>query len=218
MTSTLDGARIARTWPEAPTSFLPDRLPVRAWRDPVVDSLGHDPRSAYVERFWLPVLGPSTVWLLRRLAFLLEDSPEGAEVNTAELARQLGIGERTGPSAPFCRTVKRCVDFQMARWEEPALAVRRLLPPLANRHLRRLPEALRLEHEALASSRPASPDEKLLRHGRHLAVSLLDYGEDQSAAESQLVRWGFERPLAQQCASFAAIVISRRRAAASTGT
>ena len=27
---------------------------------PDKDELGHDPRSAYVERFWLPVLGPST--------------------------------------------------------------------------------------------------------------------------------------------------------------
>ena len=34
---------------------------VEPWPDPVIDELGHDPRSAYVERFWLPVLGPSTV-------------------------------------------------------------------------------------------------------------------------------------------------------------
>jgi hypothetical protein len=33
---------------------------VEPWPDPVIDELGHDPRSAYVERFWLPVLGPST--------------------------------------------------------------------------------------------------------------------------------------------------------------
>jgi len=33
-------------------------LTIRAWEDPVVDALGHDPRSEYVERFWLPVLGP----------------------------------------------------------------------------------------------------------------------------------------------------------------
>ena len=30
------------------------------WLDPVIDELGHDPRSAYVETFWLPVLGPPT--------------------------------------------------------------------------------------------------------------------------------------------------------------
>lgn len=36
-------------------------IAVEAWSDPVIDQLGHDPRSAYVERFWLPVLGPSGV-------------------------------------------------------------------------------------------------------------------------------------------------------------
>ncbi len=25
---------------------------IEAWPDPVIDELGHDPRSAYVERFW----------------------------------------------------------------------------------------------------------------------------------------------------------------------
>ena len=33
---------------------------VEPWPDPVIDELGHDPRSAYVETFWLPVLGPTT--------------------------------------------------------------------------------------------------------------------------------------------------------------
>jgi hypothetical protein len=33
----------------------------------VVDTLGFDPRSSYVED-WLGILGPSTTWLLRRLA------------------------------------------------------------------------------------------------------------------------------------------------------
>ncbi len=47
---------------EAPElSFPIDRLTVEAWPDPVIDQLGHDPRSAYVERFWLGVLGPSRI-------------------------------------------------------------------------------------------------------------------------------------------------------------
>jgi hypothetical protein len=33
-------------------------LRVEAWHDPVIDELGYDPRSSYVEIFWLPVLGP----------------------------------------------------------------------------------------------------------------------------------------------------------------
>ena len=38
-------------------------LAIRPWPDPVIDAVGHDPRSSYVEHFWLGVLGPSTTWL-----------------------------------------------------------------------------------------------------------------------------------------------------------
>jgi hypothetical protein len=36
-------------------------LRVEPWPDPVIDEVGHDPRSSYVETFWLPVLGPTTI-------------------------------------------------------------------------------------------------------------------------------------------------------------
>ncbi len=127
----------------APTEWLR----IEPLRDPVVDGIGYDPRSAYVETFWLPVLGPSTTWMLRRFASHLAVAPGGVDLPVDDLARCLGIGERTGPNAPFARTVKRCVDFQMAEWREEALAVRLRLPPLAQRHLRRLPESLQREHE-----------------------------------------------------------------------
>ena len=124
-------------------------LYVEPWLDPVIDELGHDPRSAYVETFWLPVLGPSTTWLLRHLTTRLEESPAGVELDVEETARSLGLGERLGPNAPFARTLKRCVDFGMAEWRGSFhLAVRRRLPPLARRHLRRLPESLQARHEA----------------------------------------------------------------------
>ena len=126
-------------------------LRVEPWLDPVIDNLGHDPRSAYVETFWLPVLGPSTTWLLRHLTTRLEESPDGVELDVDETARSLGLGERLGPNAPFARTLKRCVDFGMAEWRGPLhLAVRRRLPPLARRHLRRLPESLQARHDAAA--------------------------------------------------------------------
>ena len=32
---------------------------IRPWVEPVVDARGHDPRSAYVERYWLGVIGPT---------------------------------------------------------------------------------------------------------------------------------------------------------------
>lgn len=36
-------------------------LTIRPWPDDVIDSLGHDPRSHYVETYWLGILGPPTM-------------------------------------------------------------------------------------------------------------------------------------------------------------
>ncbi|MGA2530115.1 MAG: hypothetical protein ABSG36_13255 [Acidimicrobiales bacterium] len=119
------------------------RFRLEPWSDPVIDEVGYDPRSTYVETFWLPVLGPSTTCLLRHFTIRLEGSPDGVELDVEDTARALGLGERLGQNSPFARTIKRCVDFDMAEYRGPkVLAARVHLPPLARRHLRRLPESL----------------------------------------------------------------------------
>ena len=182
-------------------------ITVGAWRDPVVEALGHDARSLYVETFWLPVLGPSTVLLLRRLAGALASSPSGCAIGVVETSRALGLGERPGRNAPLLRTVARCVDFEMARVTGPgSIAVRTALPPLTRRHLARLPQSLRDEH-ALLDSLPGSstvPIDEMRRRGRQLALSLVDLGEDTAGTARQLTRWRFHPALATECAEWAA--------------
>jgi hypothetical protein len=34
-------------------------ITIKPWNDPILDVAGHDPRSRYVETFWLPTLGPT---------------------------------------------------------------------------------------------------------------------------------------------------------------
>jgi hypothetical protein len=46
--------------PVAIPDLSTETIAIRPWPDEVIDAVGHDPRSAYVERFWLGVLGPST--------------------------------------------------------------------------------------------------------------------------------------------------------------
>src|SRR5215831_455490 len=62
-------------------AFPADSLTIKPWPDAVIDTVGLDPRSAYVETFWLGVLGPSTTWLLRRLVNGLEASPSGYDLD-----------------------------------------------------------------------------------------------------------------------------------------
>ena len=73
--------------PILPFDLPLERLRIVRWPDPVVDATGHDLRSTYVERFWLPVLGPSTTWLARRIAADLDQSATVRERATAELER-----------------------------------------------------------------------------------------------------------------------------------
>lgn len=180
-------------------------LTIRPWPDEVIDSLGHDPRSHYVETYWLGILGPSTTWLLRRLVFGLESNPAGFELPLADTARCLGLGDKGGRHSPFMRALTRLVQFDLAQPHgDPVLAVRRKVPPLNRRQVQRLPVVLQAQHRALQETDLRTPAaDGLRRRGRQLALSLLELGEDLEAAERQLLRWRYHPALARECAAWA---------------
>ncbi|MEM9133695.1 MAG: hypothetical protein AAF962_15275 [Actinomycetota bacterium] len=137
--------------------FPEARIRVSALHDPVLDAMGHDPRSPYVERYWLSILGPSATLLLRRLAHGLEVEPDGFEFDPAEWALELGLGTRGGKHSPFWRTIDRTSRFGMTRRNAEVLAVRRRLPPLTARQVERLPPRLRAAHERWAAEQLGRP-------------------------------------------------------------
>lgn len=183
----------------------PERLSIQPWPDPVIDVLGHDPRSSYVETYWLGTLGPSTTWLLRRLAAGLEAAPEGFELDLAETARCLGLGDRGGRHSPFRRALTRLTQFELAQAHgAEVLAVRRKVPPLNRRQVLRLPPPLAEAHRQLQEAEAKLPAvEHLRRRGRQLALSLVQLGEDLEATERQLVRWRFHPALAREASAWA---------------
>lgn len=122
---------------------------VRAWWDPDLAVRGFEPRSSYVERFWLGVLGPSVTLLLRRLERGLAEHPAGFRIELADTARALGLGAGTSPTSPIVRTIDRaCMFGAMRRRTVDELEVRTHLPPLTRRQLERLPLAIRRSHDA----------------------------------------------------------------------
>ena len=126
-----------------------DSLTVRPWWDPSLAVSGHDPRSAYAERFWLGVVGPSTLLLLRRFARGLEEQPAGFRVSLADTARALGLGTGTGRQGPLQRTIDRACTFGLARQISASeLHVRTHLPTLNSRQLGRLPTVVRRSHSS----------------------------------------------------------------------
>jgi hypothetical protein len=195
-----------------------DAIHVRPWPDPVIDTMGLDPRSAYVERFWLGILGPSTTWLLRRLAAGLEAEPAGFSLSLPDTAQALGLGGR-GRNSPFVRALARSCQFELAMVPGPGeLAVRRRLPPLTRRQLARLPAALQAEHERWREAEADVPAaEALSTRARRLALSLVELGEDVEATERQLLRWRFHPTLAREATRWAWEHHATALAAARTG-
>ncbi|MGI8808699.1 MAG: hypothetical protein ACR2KK_12795 [Acidimicrobiales bacterium] len=181
-------------------------LPIRPWPDGVIDALGHDPRSAYVERFWLGILGPSTTWLVRLLANRLDAAPEGFDLDLASTAQALGLGSRGGRHSPFMRALSRCCQFDVAEARpDGVLAVRRKLPPLTRRQIMRLSPELIAAHQAWQEAELQTPvHEQQRRRSRRLALSLLELGEDVEATEHQLERWKFHPTLCREAVAWAA--------------
>ena len=123
---------------------------------------GHAPTSSYVETFWLPVLGPSTTWLIRLLNNHLDQKGEDVEISLADLGWALGLGERPGRHSPLLRALGRAADFDLVLRAMPpadltcteptsdptllSVLVRRALPSLPPRLIERLPARLAREH------------------------------------------------------------------------
>src|SRR5688572_14198668 len=90
-------------------------LVVVPWTDDVVDPVGFDTRSQYVELFWLNVLGPTATWLMRRMVTGFDEYPGGYELDLRETAGALGLSYSPGASNPFTRALNRCVLFGAAQ-------------------------------------------------------------------------------------------------------
>jgi hypothetical protein len=182
-----------------------ETLDIRPWPDPVIDAVGHDPRSHYVEEYWLSILGPSTVWLLRRMATGLEASPGGFTMPLSDTAKALGLGNKGGRHSPFMRALGRVCQFDLGQLQdEGTLAVRRKLPPLNRRQVEHLPDMLRDAHQRWQDEQLRIPAVEGLRlRCRRLALSLVELGEDLEGTERQLHRWKFHPALAYESAAWA---------------
>jgi hypothetical protein len=89
------------------------RLIRRPHPNRTVRGSGITPIDPYLEWCWLPVVGPSTVALVRHVAELTATSGE-ARIPMADLGRLLGLGRAVDPSArnnKLVRTIVRAEQF-----------------------------------------------------------------------------------------------------------
>jgi hypothetical protein len=196
-TSTLQPLPSGR--PPRPTAPPPDGviLHIVPWVDPVADPHGVHPCSRYVELYWLGVIGPSTTWLLRRISYGLEVQRDGFDIDLAEMARCLGLGDRMGKNSPFRRALQRLCTFGLARPHGPgALAVRTRIPPLPLRHLTRLPDSLQAGHRRWLVEQQLPEVEQMRRRAARLAAGLAAAGNGRQEIEQKLGEWRFHPAVA----------------------
>lgn len=157
--------------PVAATTPTSTTVAILPWSDPLIDRSGHDPRSAYAERFWLSVIGPTAGWIMRRLADLFDESPDGFELDLGHTASTMGLSYERGPGSPFGRALNRCVMFGLAHPLSSGFAVRRRLPEVATRHLQRLPTDVQAEHAEWARRTTHLNVREIERRLREIGVS-----------------------------------------------
>jgi hypothetical protein len=134
---------------------FPQSVVVRRWADPVVDRVGFVVLDVYVELVWLPVIGPSATWMLRRLDGWLPDPGWPVEIDLSELGEMLGLGASVATGSSLQRTMRRLVRFGLADWSGK-LRVRDAVPPLPHRQPARLPQWVQDAHAALVAARLAA--------------------------------------------------------------
>src|SRR5919106_2357812 len=131
------------------------RLIRRPHTNPMVRACGIEPTDPYLEWCWLPVVGPSTVALVRHVAELTSSSGE-ARIPLSDLGRLLGLGAADVPSRnnKLVRTLTRAEQFGLAftsigvPGESLTFGIHNELAVVPARLLERLPEVARQRHVA----------------------------------------------------------------------
>jgi len=140
-----------------PASALETQIRVEVLCDPVAEHIGFDVAHPYVELVWLPVIGPTSTLVLRRLGSHLGASPGGYDLDLDSLAVEMGLGAHAGRHSPLLRSLERLVRFGLARWRGASTyELRTSVPPVPARLLAHLPESLTAAHRQLTGehSRP----------------------------------------------------------------
>jgi hypothetical protein len=132
------------------------------------------PTDPYLEWCWLPLVGPSTVALVRHVAELTSTTGE-ARIPLADLGRLLGLGAVDVPSRnnKLVRTLARAELFSLAftglgvPGEQVTFGIHERLALVPARLLERLPDIARQRHEtAVAAANEALAAAVFLPSGR----------------------------------------------------
>jgi DNA-binding IclR family transcriptional regulator len=129
--------------------LVDDLITVLAWHPPT-DGPTFPARSDYVEQCWTPLLGPTSLLMLRLLEPIVTDNPTTLSLH--ELAHRLGVSDSTAH-----KTLLRLKGFRhIAVLDDGTVGVRTRIPALSPKHLPRLPRTVEaMHHRHLARTETA---------------------------------------------------------------
>ena len=169
---------------------MPATITVKPWNDPLVDTLGHDPRSLYVETFWLPTLGPTALLLMRHLATRFDRSPSGIDLLVADTSLALGLGRARGVELARSSAASRGSSSSTSRAPTALVDDRGPSQPPAGESPARPPSPRRRAGRARgmgrSRARGAAARRRPANAPRRVALTLLEQGDDLDHVEHLL--------------------------------
>ena len=137
----------------------PQLTSVRRWlaATPEADPADIEPGSPYVDRFWMPVLGPTAVALARLLMRLVETSDRTVEVNMRAIVAHLGLHPASG-SDELWVAVDQLQDAGITTFEGGTLLIDAPFRRLGPHHASVLPPSLRAEHSRWTAASEDQPE------------------------------------------------------------
>lgn len=149
-------------------------ISLRRWIDDG-PTAGVDPRSRYVDHFWIPTLGPTAVCLARTLMRMIAREGRAVVVRTEDLASILGLHDADA-TADLERAIGLLAEHGIVAREhgepEVHLVVRSQFPYLDEALVAALPGELGAAHRAPYSLQAAATLDAPLDGGRDLGPHL----------------------------------------------
>ncbi|MBX3314301.1 MAG: hypothetical protein KF906_08265 [Actinobacteria bacterium] len=167
-------------------------MSLRRWVDDA-PAAGVDPRSGYVDHFWIPSLGPTAVCLARTLMRMIAREDRTVVVRSEDLRAILGLHGADAPTA-LARAMDLLVEHGIVArggiGDEVELLVRSRFPHLDDALVAALPGDLGVAHGAPHSLQAAAtldaPLGRRRAQGPHLRALSLAAGVDEILVDPSL--------------------------------
>ena len=119
-------------------------IPIQPNNNSTVSFLANDP---YIDKFWLPILGPTAALLLHELMSkaLIKNDPFHSTIG--ELSTCIGVGNREGNASPIAKNLKRLCDFGLISKYNELFYVPTNIEQMPEDKLRKLSYTLQSDHK-----------------------------------------------------------------------